>query len=141
MTFKCSAWKSTVVYNNTFYAVNRKRACSKCHTKERIDELSVRYTVSMESPCRTGRYSICMSQGYHCCDEAPQLQARRVCLIYNSTSLFIVKGSQGRESNSEGTWRGELVQRSWRDAAYWITPLDLLSMISFRTYEGPQAQR
>lgn len=41
-----------------------------------------------------------------------QDRKERIYLISTSTSLFIVKGSQSRKSNSKGTWRGELVQRS-----------------------------
>ena len=37
---------------------------------------------------------------------------------YTCTALFIVKGSQDRNSNRSGTWRQELMQRSWRDAIY-----------------------
>jgi hypothetical protein len=32
------------------------------------------------------------------------------------------EGSQNRDSNRAGTWRQELMQRPWRDAAYWLVP-------------------
>ena len=30
------------------------------------------------------------------------------------------EGSQDRNSNRAGSWRQELMQRPWRDAAYWL---------------------
>jgi hypothetical protein len=42
----------------------------------------------------------------------------RVCLAYTSTLLFITKGSQDRNSHRGGTWRLDLMQRSWRNDAY-----------------------
>ena len=41
---------------------------------------------------------------------------------YISTSQFIIKGSQDRNSSKAGTWNQELMQRSWRDAAHWLAP-------------------
>jgi hypothetical protein len=35
-------------------------------------------------------------------------------------SLLIIKGHQGRNSKRAGTWRQELMQRPWMDAAYWL---------------------
>jgi hypothetical protein len=37
-------------------------------------------------------------------------------LAYTSTSLFIIKGSQERNSNQTGTWRQELMQSLWKGA-------------------------
>jgi hypothetical protein len=34
-----------------------------------------------------------------------------------------------------GTWRQELTQRSWRDAAHWLAPRGLLSLLSYSTQE------
>jgi hypothetical protein len=42
-------------------------------------------------------------------------------LAYTSTLLFIIKESQDRSSSRAGTWRQELMQRSWR-----ALPTDLL---------------
>jgi hypothetical protein len=39
------------------------------------------------------------------------LGEERVYLAYTSTSLFIIEGAQGRNSNRVGTWRQELMQR------------------------------
>lgn len=47
-----------------------------------------------------------------------QLWKERVYLAYNSTTLFIIKGSQCRNSNRAGTWKQELTQSPWRSAAY-----------------------
>ena len=46
-----------------------------------------------------------------------QLGKERVYLAYPSTSLFVTEGGQDRNSNRTGTWRQELMQRSWRGAA------------------------
>jgi hypothetical protein len=51
------------------------------------------------------------------------LVSRRVILAYTPTSKSITEGSQDRNSKGAGTWRQELMQRSWRAAAY-----SLLSM-------------
>jgi len=56
-------------------------------------------------------------------------------LAYVSTLLFITKGSQDRNSHRAGTWRQELMQRPCRDAAYWLAPHGLLSLLSCRTQD------
>jgi hypothetical protein len=55
-----------------------------------------------------------------------QVGEKRVYLPYTSTLLFITEGSQDRNSNRAGTWRQELMERLWKDAAYWLAPHDLL---------------
>jgi hypothetical protein len=47
-----------------------------------------------------------------------QVGEERVYSAYISTLLFITKGSQDRNSHRAGTWRQELMQRTWRGAAY-----------------------
>jgi hypothetical protein len=47
-----------------------------------------------------------------------QAGKERVYLSYTSISLFIIEGSQGRNSNRAGTKRQELIQRQQRGAAY-----------------------
>ena len=42
----------------------------------------------------------------------------RAYVAYTSTSLFIIKGSQDRNSSRADTWRQKLMQRPQRDAAY-----------------------
>jgi hypothetical protein len=43
----------------------------------------------------------------------------RVCLTYTSTALFIIEGSQDRNSHRvSSSWKQELMQRPWRGAAY-----------------------
>jgi hypothetical protein len=37
----------------------------------------------------------------------------------------------GQKSNRAVTWRQELMQRSWRRAAYWLAPHCLLNLLSF----------
>ena len=53
----------------------------------------------------------------------------RVCSAYASTLLFIIKGSQDRNSNRAETWRQELMQRPWRGAAYWLSPCYFPSLL------------
>jgi hypothetical protein len=49
-----------------------------------------------------------------------QVAEERVYSAFTSRSLFITKGRQDRNSNRAGTWRQELMQTPWRDAAYWL---------------------
>jgi hypothetical protein len=50
-----------------------------------------------------------------------QLVEEGVYLTYTATALFIIEGSQDRNSSGAETWRQELVQRPWRGAAYWLS--------------------
>jgi hypothetical protein len=34
--------------------------------------------------------------------------------------LFIIAGNKERKSGRAGTWRQELMQRSWKGAVYWL---------------------
>jgi hypothetical protein len=43
---------------------------------------------------------------------------------------LIIKGSQDWNSTKAGTWRQELMQRPWRNAAYWLAPHGLLILLS-----------
>ena len=52
---------------------------------------------------------------------------------YTSMSLFIIEGSQGRNSTTTESWKQELMSRQWRDASYWLAPSDLLSLHSYKT--------
>lgn len=49
---------------------------------------------------------------------------------YSPTSLTTTEGSQGRNSNSSGIWRQELVQRPWSSADYWLS--SLISLLAFK---------
>jgi hypothetical protein len=49
--------------------------------------------------------------------------------------MFIVEGSQDRNSDRAGTWRQEQVQKPWGVAAYWLVPHSLLSLLSYRTQD------
>jgi len=64
-----------------------------------------------------------------------QVGKERVYLAFTSTSLFIIEESQDRNSSRAGTWRQELMQRPWRDVAYWLAPRDLLTLLSYRTQD------
>lgn len=56
-----------------------------------------------------------LSQGYTMTKS--KLEKKRFLWLTYSNSQF-TKGSQGRNSNQEGTWMQELMQKPWRDAAY-----------------------
>lgn len=47
-----------------------------------------------------------------------------------TTSPFIIKGSQERNSNKTRTWTQKLMQRTWKGAVYWVVPHDLISLLS-----------
>lgn len=47
-------------------------------------------------------------------------------------SCFIIKRSQGRDSNRAGTWRPHLSQRPRRKAVYWLAPWSY-SLLSYPT--------
>ena len=64
-----------------------------------------------------------------------QVGEERVYSAYTSTSLFITKGSQDRNLHRAGTWRQELIQRPWRNAAYLSVSPGLLSLLSYRTQD------
>ena len=64
--------------------------------------------------------------------EQKQLGEERVYLVSTSRSLFIIRNHQDRNSNRAGTWRQELMQRPWRDTAYWLSHHSLLSLLSYR---------
>ena len=44
-------------------------------------------------------------------------------------SVFIIKGSQDKNSSRAGSWRQELMQRPWRSVAYWLALHNLLSWL------------
>ena len=48
---------------------------------------------------------------------------------YTSTLLFIIEGSQDRNSSRAGPWRQELMQKPWRDVTYCLFPPGLLSLL------------
>jgi hypothetical protein len=50
------------------------------------------------------------------CDQK-KLGEKGAYLTFDSTSLFITKGIQDGNSNREGTWRWELMQRPQSSAA------------------------
>jgi hypothetical protein len=53
-----------------------------------------------------------LSWVYYCCDEThvqKQLGKKTAYLAYASTSLFIINGSQDRNSNQEATWKQDLI--------------------------------
>jgi hypothetical protein len=65
-----------------------------------------------------------------------QVWEERVYLAHTSMLLFIIKGSQDRDSSRAGTWRQELMQRPWRGAAYWLASPGLLTLLSLEPRNG-----
>lgn len=64
-----------------------------------------------------------------------QVGKGKVYLAYTSRSLFIIKGSQDRNTNKAGARRQELTQKPWRGVAYWLAHHGLLSLLSHRTQD------
>jgi hypothetical protein len=64
-----------------------------------------------------------------------QVVEERVYSAYTSMLLFIIEGSQDRNSHREGTRRQDLMQRSWKGTAYWLVFPGLLSVLSYRTQD------
>ena len=64
-----------------------------------------------------------------------QVGKERVYSVHTSTSLSITEGSRDRNSNKVGTWRQELVQRTQKDAAYWLAPPGLFYLHFYRTQD------
>ena len=66
-----------------------------------------------------------------------QVGEERVCLTYTSISLFVAKG-QDRNSNRAGTWRQELMQRTWRVLLTGLLPLACSAcfFVNPRIYSG-----
>jgi hypothetical protein len=64
-----------------------------------------------------------------------QVGEERVYLAYTSVLLFIIEGSQDRNSSRAGTWRQELMLRPRRGAAYSLAPHGLLSLPSYSTQD------
>ena len=63
-------------------------------------------------------------------DQKP-LGEERIFFIYTYISQTITEGSWGRILGRGGTWRQELMQRPWRNAASWLAPRGLLSLFSY----------
>jgi hypothetical protein len=59
-----------------------------------------------------------------------QIGEERVYSAITSTLLFITKGSLDKNSHRVGTWRQEWMQKSWKNAAYWLASQGLLSLLS-----------
>ena len=64
-----------------------------------------------------------------------QVGEERVFSAYTSTLRLITKESQDRNSHRAGTWRQELMQRPWRNAASRLASPGLLSLLSYRTQD------
>jgi hypothetical protein len=66
-----------------------------------------------------------------------QIREARVYFTYISISLFIIKGSRGRNSKRAVTWRQEVIKRLWRGTAYWLAYHGLLSLALLQNPEPP----
>jgi hypothetical protein len=67
-----------------------------------------------------------------------QVGEERVYSAYTSKLLFITKENQDWNSyRAVGTWRQELIHRTWRGAIYWLASPGLLSLLFYRTQDHP----
>jgi hypothetical protein len=64
-----------------------------------------------------------------------QVGEERVYSAYMFALLFITEESQDGNSNKEGSRRKELMQRPWRNVAFWLAPHGLLTLLSCRTQD------
>lgn len=83
-----------------------------------------------------------MSQGYYCCDKTSMSQKQRGWGRLNfSLQLcglnLLLREVKGR--NSAGTWRHQLKQGPWRNAAFLPAPHGLLSLLTCNTQDHPVA--
>jgi hypothetical protein len=62
-----------------------------------------------------------------------QVGEERVYLAYAFTSLLIIKERQDRSLRRAGTWKQELIGKPRKDAAHYLVPPCLLSLLSYRT--------
>ena len=75
-------------------------------------------------------------QGYYHCNETSrpkQLGEERIYLASAFTSLFIIEGNQDKTLSIAGTWREELMQRTWRSDVYWLIAWQACFLIESRT--------
>ena len=49
---------------------------------------------------------------------------------------FITEGGEDRNSNREGAWRQELMQRPLNSAAYWLAPHGSLGLLCYIAQDG-----
>ena len=56
-------------------------------------------------------------------------------LASNSTLLFIIEISQGRNSTWPGIWRQKLIERPWKSAVYCLFIHGLISLLPYRTQD------
>lgn len=55
-----------------------------------------------------------------------KLGKKNIYIACTFISKFIIKGSQIKNSNWAGTWRQELMQRTWKSTLYWLASHDFL---------------
>jgi hypothetical protein len=62
----------------------------------------------------------------------------RVKSFISSYKLYsIIDRSQGRNSSTAGSWKQELIRRPWKNAASWLAPHCLLSLLSYIIHAHP----
>ena len=59
----------------------------------------------------------------------------RAYLAYACVSLFILKGSQDRNSNRGGPWLEELMQKPWRNTVYWLAHFGLFNLLPYNAQD------
>ena len=58
-----------------------------------------------------------------------------IWLIPLHHSPLVEEEKSREELKQAGTWRQELMQRSWRNTVYWLIQHGLLSLLSYRTQD------
>ena len=92
----------------------------------------------IQAGSQSQRFGPCLSQGFYSCTKHHDQKAswrRKGLFNLHLTLLFITKGSQDRNSHKAGTWRQEWMQKPWRNAAYWLAPHGLFSLLPYRTQD------
>ena len=74
----------------------------------------------------------CLSQGFYSCTNImtkKQVREEKVYSVYTSILLFIIEEVR---TGIKQIRKQELMQRQWRDVAYWLSSPGLVSLLSYR---------
>ena len=75
---------------------------------------------------------VCLSQGFYSCTNImtkKQVREEKVYSVYTSILLFIIEEVR---TGIKQIRKQELMQRQWRDVAYWLASPGLVSLLSYR---------
>jgi hypothetical protein len=74
-----------------------------------------------------------MYEGFYCCDyqeQNPSCGGKGLLSLYFQIIVHHLEKS-GQKLKQD--WKEELMQRPWRDVAYWLASYGFLSLLSYRT--------